>query len=72
MAASEAGSSSNYPVMIYQYIAPSPALGEFIRDYLLAHFVFDNTGAVPLKPYSPKPEQTLTFLIRGKLSFRSP
>jgi hypothetical protein len=58
--------------MIYQYIAPSPFLQEFVRDYLIAHFVFDKDQEIPFKPYSPKPEQTITFLPKGKLTIRNP
>ncbi|SMB99615.1 hypothetical protein SAMN00120144_3701 [Hymenobacter roseosalivarius DSM 11622] len=54
--------------MIYQYIAPSPALREFVRDYLVAHFVFDKKQDIPVKSYSPKPEQTITFLPKGNLT----
>lgn len=58
--------------MIYQYIAPSPVLQEFVRDYLIAHFVFDKNQQIPFKPYSPKPEQTITFLPRGNLTISNP
>lgn len=58
--------------MIYQYIAPNPALREFVRDYLIAHFVFDKDQNIPFKPYSPKPEQTITFLPKGKLTILNP
>ena len=58
--------------MIYQYIAPSPALQEFVRDYLIAHFIFDKDQDIPFKPYSPKPEQTITFLPKGKLTISNP
>jgi AraC-like DNA-binding protein len=58
--------------MIYRYIAPRPELREFIRDYLIAHFVFDKDQDIPSKPYSPKPEQTITFLPRGKLTINNP
>lgn len=58
--------------MIYQYIAPSPVLREFVRDYLIAHFIFDKDQAIPFKPYSPKPEQTLTFLPKGTLTIADP
>ena len=54
--------------MIYKYIAPSPALQEFVRDYLLAHFVFDKNQPIPFKPYSPKPEQAIAFLPRSNLT----
>lgn len=57
--------------MIYKYIAPNPILQEFIRDYLVAHFVFDKDKPVPFKPYSPKPEQGITFFPRGCVSIES-
>jgi AraC-like DNA-binding protein len=58
--------------MIYQYIAPSPILQEFVRDYLVAHFTFDKDQDIPFKPYSPKPEQTITFLPKGNLTIDNP
>ena len=58
--------------MIYQYIAPSPVLQEFVRDYLIAHFIFDKEQKIPFKPYSPKPEQTITFLPKGNLTISNP
>lgn len=58
--------------MIYQYIAPQPFLQEYVRDYLVAHFVFDQQQDIPFKPYSPKPEQTITFLPRGGLTIKNP
>ncbi len=58
--------------MIYKYLAPSPVLQAFVRDYLVAHFVFDNSQPIPFKPYSPKPEQTITFLPRGGLTVENP
>ena len=58
--------------MIYRYIAPSRGLQEFVRDYLVAHFIFDKDQDIPFKPYSPKPEQTITFLPRGNLTIKNP
>lgn len=58
--------------MIYQYIAPSPILQEFVRDYLIAHFTFEKGEDIPFKPYSPKPEQTITFLPKGNLTISDP
>jgi AraC-like DNA-binding protein len=58
--------------MIYKYIAPSPILQEFVRDYLIAHFIFDKEQHIPFKPYSPKPEQTITFLPKGNLTITNP
>lgn len=58
--------------MIYQYIQPDPCLKEFVRNYLIAHFVFDPAQTIPFKPYSPKPEQTITFLPKGGLTIEDP
>jgi AraC-like DNA-binding protein len=58
--------------MIYRYIAPSPILQEFVRDYLIAHFTFDKDQVIPFKPYSPKPEHTITFLPKGNLTINNP
>ena len=58
--------------MIYRYIAPGPALQEFVRDYLIAHFIFEKDKDIPFKPYSPKPEQTITFLPKGGLTLVNP
>jgi len=57
--------------MIYKYIAASPCLQEFVKNYLIAHFIFDKEGEIPFKPYSPKPEQTLTFLPKGGLTVQN-
>ena len=58
--------------MIYRYIVPDPVLQEFVRDYLIAHFTFDRDQDIPSKPYSPKPEQTITFLPKGNLTINNP
>ncbi len=58
--------------MIYKYIAPSPPLQDFVRDYLIAHFIFNKDQDIPFKPYSPKPEQTITFLPKGALTMCNP
>jgi AraC-like DNA-binding protein len=34
--------------------------------------VFDKAQDIPFKPYSPKPEQTITFLPKGKLTIKDP
>jgi AraC-like DNA-binding protein len=58
--------------MIFSYIAPNVALRDFIRDYLIAHFVFDKENSVPIKPYAPKPEQGLTFFVKGGATMENP
>lgn len=54
--------------MKFTYIAPSPPLAGFVRDYLIAHFRFGRETRAPIKPYAPKPEQGLTFFVRGRPS----
>lgn len=51
--------------MIFSTIAPSPRLQDFVRDYLIAHFRFDLGKPIPHKRYAPKPEQGITFFVRG-------
>ena len=62
----------NKQAMIYRYIVPDPALQEYVKDFLIAHFTFDKDQDIPLKPYSPKPEQTITFLPKGNLRINNP
>jgi AraC-like DNA-binding protein len=57
--------------MIYRYMTPSPALQEFVRDYLIAHFVFDNHQPIPVKAFAPRPEQAIAFLPKGHLIMRN-
>lgn len=52
--------------MIFSTIAPSPRLQDFVRDYLIAHFRFDPEKPIPHKRYAPKPEQGITFFVRGR------
>jgi hypothetical protein len=56
----------------FSYIAPGPQLLHVIRDYLIAHFRFDQDSPPPRKQYVPKPEQGLTFFVRGRPSMVSP
>ena len=58
--------------MIFSSIAPSPGLRELVRDYLIAHFRFDPEKPVPYKRYAPRPEQGITFFIRGRPSIVNP
>jgi AraC-like DNA-binding protein len=52
--------------MIFSSIAPSQDLRDFVRDYLIAHFRFDPGRPIPHKRYAPKPEQGITFFVRGR------
>jgi AraC-like DNA-binding protein len=52
--------------MIFSSIAPSPSLRDLVKDYLIAHFRFDPGQPIPHKRYAPKPEQGVTFFVRGR------
>jgi AraC-like DNA-binding protein len=52
--------------MIFSSIAPSLGLRDSVRDYLIAHFHFDPGQPIPHKRYAPKPEQGITFFVRGR------
>jgi AraC-like DNA-binding protein len=56
----------------FSYIAPGPDLMHVVRDYLIAHFRFDRDSSSPRKQYVPRPEQGLTFFVRGRPSMTSP
>jgi AraC-like DNA-binding protein len=51
--------------MIAKDIAPSGHLKAYISQYRLRHFVFSNGIIPPVKPFPPRPEQCVTFYIRG-------
>lgn len=51
--------------MISKDFLPSEPLRDYIHHYRLRHFVFEN-GLIPtIKPFPPRPEQCLTFYVRG-------
>ena len=52
--------------MIFSHITPKPALRDFVRDYLIAHFRFAHDQPPALKPYAPKPEQGISFFVKGR------
>ncbi|CAN5621353.1 hypothetical protein BH23GEM9_BH23GEM9_26770 [soil metagenome] len=58
--------------MVFSCIAPSPDLRGFVRDYLIAHFRFDPEKPIPHKRYAPKPEQGITFFVRGRPTITNP
>lgn len=58
--------------MIFACIPPNPDLREVVRDYLIAHFRFDPDKPIPHKRYAPKPEQGITFFVRGCPSIANP
>jgi AraC-like DNA-binding protein len=58
--------------MIFSSIAPRPELRGVVRDHLVAHFRFDPEKPIPRKRYAPKPEQGLTFFVRGRPGLLDP
>ena len=54
--------------MIYRLIQPSLYLSDFIKDYQLLVFDFEDQAAVPVKPYPVSPEQGITFYVRGSIT----
>jgi len=51
--------------MILNDFLPAPLLREFVQCYRIAHFVFDKAVSGVCKPYPPRPEQCLHFIVRG-------
>lgn len=54
--------------MMYKAFLPSPFLCDFVRNYTIIHFQFDQQAAPPPKQRSPKPEQKIVFYIKGSVS----
>jgi AraC-like DNA-binding protein len=51
--------------MIVKDILPSEPLKTYIQQYRLRHFIFKNGVTPTVKPFPPRPEQCLTFYVRG-------
>lgn len=51
--------------MISKDFLPSEHLREYIVNYRFRHFIFDNGITPPVKPFPPRPEQSMTFYVRG-------
>jgi AraC-like DNA-binding protein len=54
--------------MIFKLVAPSPALRDYVRSYMLIHFQFKTNEDKPIKPYPPRPEQCIIFYPRDPLT----
>lgn len=52
--------------MVFTTVAPSPGLRPFVRNYLVAHFRFTPGMPIPHKRHAPRPEQGITFFVRGR------
>jgi len=58
--------------MLYQSFLPSPPLQDFVRNYTLIQFHFRSDRPTPPKQRSPKPEEKITFYIRGGVCLTDP
>lgn len=54
--------------MIYKFFQPLPALQDYVKEYLLLHFKFNGLSIKPVRSYTPRPEQCLTFDPRGHIT----
>src|SRR5882724_5657811 len=57
--------------MMYKSFLPAPSLREFVRNYTLIKFQFNNHESRPLKQRSPRPEQKIVFYIEGAPGIRN-
>ncbi|MBD2705354.1 AraC family transcriptional regulator [Spirosoma sp. BT702] len=51
--------------MIYQRIPPCPALQDFVKEYMLCHFIADPACPPVIQPLPPLPEHGLEFIPKG-------
>ncbi len=59
--------------MICKRILPCAELKYFIREYLVAHFLFqDHSKLPPVRAYPANPEEAIRFIINGKLFSTNP
>ncbi|MBL7700284.1 MAG: AraC family transcriptional regulator [Chitinophagaceae bacterium] len=58
--------------MIYKIIQPSSHLQQFVKDYLLLHFVFEKNAPPPVKPFPASTLQCLVFYVKGDVTAYDP
>jgi AraC-like DNA-binding protein len=58
--------------MIYKVIQPSLKLQDFVKDYLLLHYVFDKNETKPVKPFPANTQHCLVFYLRGVVTAFDP
>lgn len=51
--------------MIFKDIYPAPPLDQFVQLFRIRHFIIPPNITVHPKPYTPRPEQCMTFYARG-------
>jgi len=54
--------------VIYKIIKASTKLQDFIKDYLLLHFIFDQKSIIPIKPFPANTDHCLVFYLRGSVT----
>lgn len=52
-------------MMVYKSFLSSPPLSEFIRNYTIIHFQFNNNEPLPFKKRAPKAEEKIVFYLKG-------
>ncbi len=58
--------------MIYKIIQPSPQLQDFVKDYLLLHYIFDKNVITPIKPFPANTQYCLVFYLQGGVTAFDP
>lgn len=58
--------------MLINEIKPSPFLQEYIRLYRIIDFHFNSSVSIPIKMYSPRPEQCLQFYPKDTETVKYP
>lgn len=53
---------------IYKIIEPAEHLRDYVKDYMLLHFVSDKNLPKPVKPFPANTDHCLVFYIRGSLN----
>ncbi|QHT67851.1 hypothetical protein GXP67_14980 [Rhodocytophaga rosea] len=48
--------------MLIKKFRPSPPLGEYVRSFGIVQFLFPANIKIPIKPFSPRPENSLCFI----------
>ena len=49
--------------MILKDFLPNPVFKEFVQCYRIVHFEFENGAQIPVKAYTPKPEEVIHFFL---------
>jgi hypothetical protein len=58
--------------MVYKSFLPSPPLSEFIRNYTIIQFQFNNNELIPSKQRAAKAEEKIVFYLKGVPNLHNP